>query len=134
MHDVTDKIDYVGIAKRLLKCLSSKNTAKERKLCNDDEVFVDVIATSETAVDGANFFVMKKMILGKYNVRHIIFTNVSGDISDLSSEWWKAFLESYVKLCGRDQLIDWWIYPFEDPMKEIGSVAELEIKLAIEGF
>lgn len=31
MHDVTDKIDYVGIAKRLLKCLSSKNTAKKRE-------------------------------------------------------------------------------------------------------
>ena len=134
MHDVTDKIDYVGIAKRLLKCLSSKSTAKERKLCKNDEVFVDVVATSETAVDGSKYFAMKKMFLGKYNVRHIIFTNVSGDISDLSSEWWKAFLESYVKLCGRDQLIDWWMYPFEDPMKEIGSVAELEIKLAIEGF
>ena len=134
MHDVTDKIDYVGIAKRLLKCLSSKSTANERKLCKNDEVFVDVVATSETAVDGSKYFAMKKMFLGKYNDGRIMFGNASSDIIDLSPEWWKAFLESYVKLCGCDQFIEWCMYPFEDPMKEIGSVAELEIKLAIEGF
>jgi len=132
-EDITDRTDYVGIGKRLLACISARMTASEREALQiDDVVFEAKLVSEPSSAIGAKIFVLKKMLLGKYETSKLKLMENEVEANDYSTLWWKTFLKSYLEVNAdkeRHKYFEMWF-----PFAGIGSVAELDIKLAVEGF
>lgn len=132
-EDITDRTDYAGIGKRLLACISSKMTAEEREKLKDDSVFIEAkLVSLPTSAIGNKLFDLKKMLLGKYETSHLKFSDIEVEANDYSTLWWKTFLARYLKMSEAERgflgFAEW--YPF----KKVTTVAQLEMKLSVEGF